>query len=1718
MAKAKKFGAFSGVFTPSILAILGVIMYLRLPWIVGQAGLWSVLGIILVAHIISVSTGLSVASVATDKRVETGGSYYIISRSLGLPIGGTLGVALFVGLSFSVSLYLLGFAETLLPILGLEPTLNNIRLAGTITLLAVTVITFISTSLAIKAQYLIMGAIILSLLSIFAGSHELAPREPILGTVDGSLPWIALFAIFFPAVTGFQAGVSMSGDLRNPRKDIPLGTILAILVGLLVYLGLALFFAFTVDRQLLIHDSQVLFAISRVPALVIAGILAATLSSGMVSILGAPRILQAVAKDRILPGFFARGHGASNEPRNALVVAFLIALAGILIGELNVIARIVTTFFIIIYGFLNITYAIESWAGSDFRPSFKIPRFVSIIGALACIVVMIQLDFAALIVASVVLIALFLFLKKKELALQSGDTWTGVWSSLVKTGLARLSGSDKRLQHWRPNVMLFSGGEKNRPHLIEMGKALVGKLGVFTNFELSEHPSGDVLFGIKEAGLVGQPAERKGVFTRRHTCRDVYEGIDMISRVYGFTGFEPNTVLMGWPRNTRKPEKFAGLLHNLQRQDYNCTFLSYDKERGFGKYKTIDIWWKGSGRGLSLAIFLLKYITSSHLWRTAAIRILVINNDSAQADAIHSLVNQILENNRMQADVRVIDNAVEQLPEHHIVGAESGNTDLCLLELPDITPKEYEAALAQANRLADSVGTALFLSPSGFFDRVSVIKEDLRDDELDTEQPEERPSADVFRQLSLSSREIIANKVHNIGQRSGHFAEKYFEEGPERMLKQSLRVFPELRHFLNRNLGALEAAVSEKKENEREKAFLRLLNDFAFHAQRQLQHIRDQRLPESVRVLQEANEAYLDALRAMINVMPEKIRIKLTGSELVIKKQDGFGIRLYKLRKRLVAKLSSRPVKHKVRVLPAARYFLYYKRLKQLQNLMIDHTRHSFEEIAGLRKLVYGVYELIEKVWRDAENISRMRELLRMERSRFFAALMVMENDCRRAHYDMGKQIYEGLLHDLELFSHHLESTGANIRSNKLAARAKENPEMLEQILDYASKWQSNMASFINKANIDFMVLQLRSRIRSRMEKFHLDLHAKVHTELLLKLEAYEKAAEHLLDKHGQPALGSRRLEHESLQAPAVSDIYQGFYAELRELLTDIPDKMEIAGEQMAEKIEETAFSESLKVEVRFRKTVEYYLGSAFIDPGIKKTHDTGVRLIEIVAGVKDLVRLFNFNMESESKEDVASDQDAQWQQSVELTKNFLEKIRQERAHITQLANDLENTLSDNLHKAFEPLSAATISKSSLVLKKRSREPEADKGVARELARQWQRMRRIAGDRFVSLLYGKSEGQLWISHVEKQQGSAMLSNDAIIAFAEAVTPSEDVLRHLPFYYGSLFSGQSGAGDDFWVGMEAEMQACATAIGRFKSGFPGALIITGGRTSGKSSLSRRVTEKHFSRDHIHAVRAPQACSADTGLFTQKLLEALGAQNRSLDDVFRALPAGKAIIIQDLGLWWERRPGGDAIIRMLTDLIDRYGHKALFVMNVNPYALELINRQTGLMDYALAVVTCEPFDARELKELIMLRHQAGGMRFTWKKKGEEQMTALDQARMFNMLFNLSYGNPGLAMQLWLAAVTKVSGAQMQIRSFQVPAAKAFDAVRPEQWFYLQQFVVNRRFTPDTLAANLQLPKAEVMAEIRKLVRAGVLVEKFTGVYAIRPGLDLYLTEQLQKRKRL
>ena len=311
---------------------------------------------------------MSVSSIATDKKIKAGGIYYMLSRSLGFPIGGAIGLTLFVATALSIALYLIGFGESALLVmqdsLGIEEvTTNHLRIVGSLALLMIVTIAFISTSIAIKTQYFILAAIVLSLISIVFGTSE-GKGFDVSAVSDSEVNFAVLFGIFFPAVTGFTAGVAMSGDLKDPKKSIPWGTMLAVAVGLIVYMSLATFIYYKIPAAELQNNNNALVEFGWIPQFVIAGVWGATLSSALGGILGAPRILQAMSLDRITPAIFAKGTGKENEPRNALILTFVLAEAGILIGELDVIAEVVAMFYLAAYMFINLSGFLEQWAQS----------------------------------------------------------------------------------------------------------------------------------------------------------------------------------------------------------------------------------------------------------------------------------------------------------------------------------------------------------------------------------------------------------------------------------------------------------------------------------------------------------------------------------------------------------------------------------------------------------------------------------------------------------------------------------------------------------------------------------------------------------------------------------------------------------------------------------------------------------------------------------------------------------------------------------------------------------------------------------------------------------------------------------------------------------------------------------------------------------------------------------------------------------------------------------------------------------------------------------------------------------------------------------------------------------------------------------------------------------------------------------------------------------
>jgi len=722
MPDKKKFGTFADVFTPSILTILGVIMYMRLGWVVGNAGLIGAIVIIVIAHVISVSTGLSVSSVATDKKIGAGGIYYVLSRSMGIPIGGSIGIALFIGTALSIALYLVGFAESFNAYFGFGTSINTIRLTGTFALITLSTLALISTSVALKTQFIILAAIIVSLVSIFLGTSEFATESIQLFSGENSVSMEVVFAVFFPAVTGFTAGIAMSGDLEDPKRSIPRGTLYAIGVGLLVYIALAVFMAYTIDTEVLKTDYNILMKVSLYAPAVVAGIWGATLSSALGGILGGPRILQAMSIDKVTPKIFGKGRGKNDEPVNALIFAFIIAEIGILIGELDIIARVVSMFYLTAYGFINISFFLESWANPDFQPTFKIKRWIGLIGFIACFSVMFKLDTMAMIAALSVISAMYFGLQRKEVKLQSNDVWKSVWENVVNKGLKKIDSQVEENSNWNPNIILFSGKSDHQNYLLELCKTVSGRTGIVTNFKLilDKKNSKPPLKKIDQV-VRDEMFQDLGIFARQIKVDNIYKGITNIASTFGFSGVEPNTIMMGWPKGLENSEEYSKMTQTLLHLDYNLLYLDFDRKAKFGNYETVDLWWRETdSKNAEMMLNIARFIIASPKWNNPNIRVLFVNNNNVDVSIIKSKIAKLVEDLRVLVEIKIINNAVEQKPFYDIIEEESKSTNLTLVGIPNYKIEKQAEFVMKTNNLFESIGSTLLVRAANNFNELDL--------------------------------------------------------------------------------------------------------------------------------------------------------------------------------------------------------------------------------------------------------------------------------------------------------------------------------------------------------------------------------------------------------------------------------------------------------------------------------------------------------------------------------------------------------------------------------------------------------------------------------------------------------------------------------------------------------------------------------------------------------------------------------------------------------------------------------------------------------------------------------------------------------------------------------------------------------------------------------------------------------------------------------------
>uniref|UniRef100_A0A8I5TXT1 Solute carrier family 12 member 3 n=1 Tax=Pongo abelii TaxID=9601 RepID=A0A8I5TXT1_PONAB len=656
-----RFGWVKGVMIRCMLNIWGVILYLRLPWITAQAGIVLTWIIILLSVTVTSITGLSISAISTNGKVKSGGTYFLISRSLGPELGGSIGLIFAFANAVGVAMHTVGFAETVRDLLQeygapIVDPINDIRIIGVVSVTVLLAISLAGMEWESKAQVLFFLVIMVSFANYLVGtlippSEDKASKGffsyradifvqnlvPDWRGPDGT--FFGMFSIFFPSATGILAGANISGDLKDPAIAIPKGTLMAIFWTTISYLAISATIGSCVVRDAsgvlndtvtpgwgaceglacsygwnftectqqhschygLINYYQTMSMVSGFAPLITAGIFGATLSSALACLVSAAKVFQCLCKDQLYPliGFFGKGYGKNKEPVRGYLLAYAIAVAFIIIAELNTIAPIISNFFLCSYALINFSCFHASITNSPgWRPSFQYyNKWAALFGAIISVVIMFLLTWWAALIAIGVVLFLLLYVIYKKPEVNWGSSVQAGSYNLALSYSAGLNEVEDHIKNYRPQCLVLTGPPNFRP-------ALVDFVGTFTR-NLSLMICGHVLIGphkqrMPELQLIANGhtkwlKKRKiKAFYSDVIAEDLRRGVQILMQAAGLGRMKPNILVVGFKKNWQSAhpatvEDYIGILHDAFDFNYGVCVMRMREGLNVSKMMQVHI-------------------------------------------------------------------------------------------------------------------------------------------------------------------------------------------------------------------------------------------------------------------------------------------------------------------------------------------------------------------------------------------------------------------------------------------------------------------------------------------------------------------------------------------------------------------------------------------------------------------------------------------------------------------------------------------------------------------------------------------------------------------------------------------------------------------------------------------------------------------------------------------------------------------------------------------------------------------------------------------------------------------------------------------------------------------------------------------------------------------------------------------------------------------------
>lgn len=726
---AKKFGT-APVFFTAISTILGAILFLRFGFAVGTIGFWGVILIILLGHLVTIPTALAISEIATNKRVEGGGEYFIISRSFGLNIGATIGIALFLSQAISVAFYIIAFTEAFeFLFLKLGDPVQVYWAKKVISLTAMSLLALLilkkGANMGVKALYVVVAILSVSLVLFFLGSTKFAETTTFNlqnAEMRNMKDFFVVFAIIFPAFTGMTAGVGLSGDLKKPSKSIPLGTTSATLIGMVVYFFIVYKLAGSASVSDLQDNQLIMAKIALGGAVFIPlGLAASTISSALGSIMVAPRTLQALALDKAFPikalnRWIGKDRARDNEPINASIITILIAYVFVAIGDVNFVAEIISMFFMVTYGSLCLISFLNHFGSSpSYRPSFRSKWYLSLIGFIVSFWVMFKINTAYALLAFAFMTLVYIYINSYH---KNRHGFVGIYANAIYQLSRNLQvftqkyRSKKMYSEWRPSAICISKHSFERETAFVLLDWISYKFGFGTflhhiNGYYSKATHNQAEKELEEL-LTKVRKKNSHVYVDTIISPSNTSAIAQAIQIPGIAGMENNMVIFDFDKN--EPGNLDEIIDNVSlvaAGNFDIGILACStKEIQFKK--GIHIWIRTIDTENANLLLLLSFIILGHPdWKKADIKIFEIV-EPTEIDEAKKRMKNLVANGRLPINSNNIEIIPKQEDVSHksVINEKSKDAGFTLIGFREETLKhDKEKVLTGYNEL----GNVLFV-------------------------------------------------------------------------------------------------------------------------------------------------------------------------------------------------------------------------------------------------------------------------------------------------------------------------------------------------------------------------------------------------------------------------------------------------------------------------------------------------------------------------------------------------------------------------------------------------------------------------------------------------------------------------------------------------------------------------------------------------------------------------------------------------------------------------------------------------------------------------------------------------------------------------------------------------------------------------------------------------------------------------------------------------